>query len=400
MDISRRTLLSTLSLLPAARLLGGVQVPAGQTQPATGAPPPANAGQQGADQQNPTFSTGVKVVNIFATVRDKKGEIVTSLTKDDFLVDEESHPQVIRYFSRESNLPLTLGLLVDTSGSVRRVLNDERTASLKFFEQVLREDRDLAFVIHFDHEVELLQDLTPSRQKLETALDALQVDQRQQQQQQQGGGYPNGGGYPGGGYPGGGYPRGGGIMRGGTLLYDAILLACDDLTSKQKGRKALVLLTDGVDTGSKTTLFQAIASAQHADTLVYSILFADSGTYNSYPGGYGPGMGRRRMGYPGGGYPGGGYPGGGYPGGGGYNRADGKKVLQQISQETGGRFFEVSHHLPIDKVYATIQEDLRSQYNIGYTSDQQDTSGAYRHIHVTAKPKGMTVWAREGYYPS
>jgi len=261
--------------------------------------------------------------------------------------------------------------------------------------------------------VELLQDLTPSRQKLETALDALRVDERQQQQSQQpqGGGYPNGGGYPGGGYPGGGqrYPSGG-RTRGGTLLYDAVLLAGDDLMSKQKGRKALVLLTDGLDTGSKTTLFQAISSAQHADTVVYSILFADSSA-NSYPGGYGPGMGRRRGmgypgggypggGYPGGGYPGGGYPGGGYPGGGGYSRADGKKVLQQISQETGGRFFEVSHHEPIDKVYASIQEDLRNQYSIGYTSDQAEAGGAYRHIHVSAKPKGMTVWAREGYYPS
>jgi VWFA-related protein len=391
MDISRRTLLSSLSLIPAARALYGYQDGAGE------APRPAAQPKAG---QPSTFSADVKVVNIFATVRDKKGAIVPNLNKDDFIVDEEGHPQAIRYFSRESNLPLSLGLLVDTSGSMRRVLNDERSASYKFFDQILRQDRDLAFVIHFDHEVELMQDLTPSRQKLENAINAIQADDRRQQQQQQpqGGSSPNGGGYPGGGrrYPGGGN-RGG--MRGGTKLYDAILLACDELTSKQKGRKSLVLLSDGVDTGSKTTQSQAISSAQHADTLVYTILFADSNSGGS-PAFGGPGMGRRRgMGYPGGGYPGGGYPGGG-GGGRGYNRADGKKVLQQIAQETGGRFFEVSHHEPIDKIYAAIEEDLRAQYNIGYTSDQPDNGGAYRHIHVTVKSKGMTVWAREGYYPA
>ena len=391
MDLSRRSLLSAFSLMPAARLLLG-QEPAGQSAPQ----PPAPAAAQ-----NPTFSADVKVVNIFATVRDKKGAIVKNLTKDDFVVDEDGHPQAIRYFSQESNLPLTLGLLVDTSGSVRSVLNDERSASYKFFDQILREDRDLAFVIHFDHEVELLQDITPSRAKLEKGLDDLQVDQNNQQQQQQGqgGNYPNGGGYPGGGYPGGGgrYPQQR-RAHGGTKLYDAILLASDDLLSKQKGRKAIILLTDGVDNGSKTTLAGAISSAQHADALVYSILFTGSES-NNYGPFSGPGMGRRRMGYPGGGYPGGGYPGGGYPGGGGYNRADGKKVLQQISLETGGRFFEVSHHLPIDKVYASIEEDLRNQYSIGYTSDQKDAGAAYRHIHVTAKPKNLTVTAREGYYP-
>lgn len=377
MELSRRTLLSAFALAPAVRLLRGQD--AAKASPATSA-------------SNPTFSANVKVVNIFATVRDKKGAIVKNLTKDDFIVQEDDRLQVIRYFSQESNLPLTLGLLVDTSGSVRTVLNDERDASYKFFDHILREDRDLAFVIHFDHEVELLQDLTPSRQKLEKALDALEVDHSGQQQQGQGGG----GGYPGGGrYPG----RGG--RRGGTKLYDAILLASDELMSKQKGRKALVLLTDGVDMGSKTTLSGAIASAQRADTLVYSILFTGSQP-NNFGGLGGPGMGRRRMGYPyPGGYPGGGYPGGGYPGGGGgYNRADGKKVLQQISQETGGRFFEASHHLPIDKIYAEIEEDLRNQYSIGYTSDQKEGGAAYRRIHVTVKPKNLTVSAREGYYPA
>jgi VWFA-related protein len=377
-------LLSALFLLPGARLLGGQQSNAQQ--------PPA------ATQQPPTYSADVKVVNLFAIVRDKKGKIVNNLTKDDFLLDEDGRPQTIKFFSQESNLPLTLGLLVDTSGSQRTVLDSERTASFRFFDQILREDRDLAFLVHFDFEVELLQDLTPSRKKLEEGLNLLQIGQRDPNQTQQGGsgnpggGYPQGGGYPGGGYPGsgrrypgGGYPGGGGGRAGsGTKLYDAILLASDELMKKQKGRKALVLLTDGVDHGSKTTLFQAIESAQRSDTLVYSVLFEGQQQYSGPVGFGGPGMGRRGgMGGPRPGY------------GGGEN---GKKVLEQIARETGGGFFQVSRSHPIDKVFATIEEELRNQYSLGYTSDQPNSNGIYRHIHLAAKSKGMVVQAREGYY--
>jgi len=170
--ISRRGLLAALGMLPAAgRLLG--------------------------QEDAPKFSTGVKVVNVLANVRDKKGEIVKGLTKDDFLLDEDGVKQTIRYFSQESNLPLTLGLLVDTSGSQRRLIEEERSASYKFFEQVLREDKDVAFVIHFDFEVELLQDLTSSRKLLDEALQNLEAPQQLRRNRQPGG-------YPGGGYPGGG----------------------------------------------------------------------------------------------------------------------------------------------------------------------------------------------------
>ena len=146
LKFSRRHLLSALPLLPAARLL------------------------RGQESQKPSFSTDVKVVNLFATVRDKKDQIVRNLTKDDFILDEDGRPQTIRYFSQESNLPLTVGLLIDTSGSTRRVLPAERNASEQFLRQVLRPEKDLAFIIHFDFEVELLQDLTGSRELLEKAL--------------------------------------------------------------------------------------------------------------------------------------------------------------------------------------------------------------------------------------
>jgi VWFA-related protein len=325
-----------------------------------------------ASAQDTTFSTDVKVVNVLATVRNKQGQIAQNLNRDDFTLEEDGRPQTIRYFSKETDLPLTLGLLIDTSMSQRRVLGQERNASNRFLDQVLREDKDMAFVIHFDREVELLQDLTSSRKTLETALTDLETPQR--------GGGGGRQGYPGGG--GGGYPRGG-HHGGGTMLYDAVLLASDELMKKQHGRKALIILSDGVDTGSKTSLTSAIASAQHTDTLVYSILFADEEGYGRGGGfgGGGRGMGRR-----------GGYPGGRYP----QNRPDGKKVLQQISKETGGGFFEVSKKQPIEQIYSRLQEELRNQYSLGYTPDKAETG--FRKITLAVKQKGLVVQARDGYY--
>ena len=156
-----------------------------------------------AGAQDATFSTDVKVVSVLATVRDKDKKIVSDLTKDDFDLAEEGRPQTIKYFSRETDLPLTLGLLVDTSVSQRQVLGEERLASRRFVEKVLREDRDQTFLIHFDHDTELLQDLTSSRAKLERALDDIELAQNDRPQMRRSGG----GGYPGGG---GGYPSGGG----------------------------------------------------------------------------------------------------------------------------------------------------------------------------------------------
>jgi VWFA-related protein len=367
-NLSRRSLLSAFALLPAARLLRGQQ-----------ANPPAS------QQPTPTFSADVKVVNVLATVRDKNGQIVRGLTKDDFLLDEDGRPQNISYFSRETDLPLTLGLLVDTSGSERREIPDERRASIRFLEQVMRPDKDQAFVIHFDREVELLEDLTNSREKLEKALNQLDTPQLQRQQQGGGGTYPGGPTTPGPVGPGG--QRGGRGRGGGTILYDAVYLAGDELMRKQKGRKAAILLSDGVDTGSKETLGSAVESAQRSDTLVYSILFEDPNGYGNNMGGFGgPRMGRRggmgRTPYP------------------TMNRPDGKKILEQISRETGGRFFEVSRKWPLDKVFEAIEEDLRSQYSLGYTSDQQSTDRGYRRIHLTTKQKGAVVQTREGYYPA
>src|SRR5271156_5668206 len=342
-------------------------------------------------QQGPTISVNVKLVTMFAAVRDKHGALIRNLTKDDFVLQQDGHPQAITYFAPDSDLPLTLGLLVDTSGSQRRLLDQERDASHAFIDHLLREDKDKAFVIHFDHEVELLQDLTSSRQKLEASLDQLGRPQFSQTGSGGSSGSDPGNGGSSGSGGGGGRGSRGGYGGGGTLLYDAVFLASDEMMKKQQGRKAIVVLTDGVDRGSKETLRDAIESAQRADTLVYSILFADKDAYGN-GGGYG------------GGHMGGGMGGGGMGGGGGHRRypqetrPDGKKILQQLSKETGGRFFEVTKKESIDQIYAEIDEELRNQYALGYTPEKADADVGYHKIELTTKQKDAAVQTREGFY--
>jgi VWFA-related protein len=348
--------------------------------------------QDGSGQPATTMSVDVKVVTLPVTVRDKKGQIVRNLTKDDFVLEEDGRPQVIKYFAQDTNLPLTLGLLVDTSLSQRNVLDAERNASKVFLDQMLTNAKDKAFLIHFDREVELLQDLTSSREKLQAGLELLRTPPPDRD---------TGGNDPGGSNPqsspgsGNGQPRMHG--GGGTLLYDAIYLASNELMKKQQGRKALIVLTDGDDRGSKESLQSAIEAAQRADTVVYSILFADnhrdSGGFG-FPGG--GGMGRR-----GGGFPGGGGSGGGGRGGGRNPQephVDGKKILDQISKETGGRLYEVSKKQAIDQIYDSIAEELRTHYNLGYTPDKGNAESGYHKISLAAKQKDLAVQTRAGYY--
>jgi len=324
-----------------------------------------------AASQQPTYSTEVKVVNVLASVRNKHGEVVRNLTQDDFLLAEDGRPQTIRYFARETDLPLRLGLLVDTSLSQRRVLDQERSASSTFLDQVLRLNKDQAFVIHFDREVELLQDFTSSRQKLQSALGLLETPRTARAAETD-----SPGARP------GEHRRGG----GGTLLYDAVYLASNDMMRKQQGRKALIILSDGVDRGSKETLASAVEAAQRADTLVYSVLFKDEQSYGSRPGFGGPGMGG--MGRHGGGR-------GRYPQ---QARPDGKKILEQVSRQTGGRLFEVSKKQPLEQIYHDIEEELRNQYNLGYTPDRPNAGPGYHKITLTTKEKHLIVQARDGYY--
>jgi VWFA-related protein len=286
-------------------------------------------------QQQPVFSTDVKVINVLATVRNKSGALVGNLTQDDFLLSEDGRPQTIRYFARESNLPLTLGLLVDTSGSQRRVLDAERGACLRFLDQVVREKRDQVFIMQFDTVVQVRQGLTSSVGKLDDALAYVDSETMNQVRMRNG---------------------------GGTLLYDAVIQASEEIMRKQTGRKALIVLSDGVDLGSGGTVQESVDAAQRADTLIYSILYSDSGAYGPFGG------------------------------------PDGKHVLQQLSKDTGGSFFEVTKKQPVDKIFEILEEELRTQYSIGYSSDKPVTVSEFRTIELTAKQKNLIVQARHQYW--
>lgn len=340
-------------------------------------------------ESSTTLKVDVKTVLLPVTVRDKHGKLIENLTKTDFALTQDSKAEAINYFATNANLPLTLGLLVDTSMSVRSVLPEEKTASQHFLEQMMSNEKDRAFVIQFDRQVELLQDLTSSKDKLRKALDEVGTAPPAPQDTGSGDADDTSNG--------GGQPRA--RRGGGTQLYDAIYLAANELMSKQQGRKALIVLTDGEDRGSKESLNMAIEAAQRANTTIYAIYFKGEG----HGGGGGQNGGHHGGGgYPGGGggYPrGGGYPGGGggYPrGGGGETRVDGKKILQQMCGETGGAMFEAKKQ-KFDEVYTTIAEELRNQYVLGYTPEKDQETG-YHKLVVTVDKKDLVVQTRAGYY--
>jgi VWFA-related protein len=339
-------------------------------------------------QESPTYKVDVSVVNVLATVRDHEGRIIGDLSKDDFILEEDGKPQEIQYFSRQTEMPLTMGLLIDTSLSQRNLIGDERSASYRFLDQVLRPDRDQAFVIKFDFEAELLQDLTNSRESLQKALNDLKTPEERRRAeisphvtespadslvQNWPGGVqiPGGQRRPGrGGRRDGRYPGGQRRMQGGgTVLYDSVFLASDEILKQQEGRKAIILISDGVDQGSKVNENEATDAAQHADTIIYCIRYYDS---SAYPGFGGGGTGRDEG-------------------------SRGAKTLKMLSQETGGRMFEVTKKLPLKEIYDRIQEELRNQYSIGYTPS--DTTGTgFRRIKLRTKEGKYEVVVRAGYY--
>jgi VWFA-related protein len=291
----------------------------------------------------PTIKVDVDVVNILASVRNKKGGLVSTLTKDDFSLAEDGKPQTIKYFARETELPVTIGLLVDVSRSQERLIDIEKNAALQFFNQVLRKS-DLAFLIGFGKDVELLQDYTASPRLLRAGLDGLRVNA------------PVRGIGPG--------PVPTMDNARGTVLYDAVYLAADEKLKGQVGRKVLVLITDGVDQGSRLKIQEALLAAQKADAIIYSIYYADPRAYSDFE--FGP--------------------------------TD--DALKRMSEETGGRVFKVDRKHPLDDAFNQIQEEMRSQYAIGYTPTNQQKDGTYRRIEIKTSGKDLKVQARKGYYAS
>jgi len=289
-----------------------------------------------AQDEQATFKADVKVVDLLAVVRTKKGETVSDLGKDDFTVFENGRPQKIQYFSKETDLPLTLGLMIDTSMSQARLLDAERTASFHFLDQVLRENIDRVFLLQFDMAVFIRQQLTSSRQKLEEKMADVDTPTHNELLQQRG---------------------------GGTLLYDAVVMASDQVMKNQRNRKAFIVLTDGVDTGSDHSLGDAIEAAQRADTLVYSILFSDPGAYGF-----------------------------------GFGEPDGRKVLERLSKDTGGGFYEVSKKQTIEAIFGLIENELRSQYSLGFVSDTPVRVSEFRTLQLATRQKGLIVQTRDRYW--
>jgi VWFA-related protein len=300
--------------------------------------------QQNTDQSVSTLQVNVNVVNLFFNVKDKHGTLIPNLKRDDFKVIEDGQPQAIKYFASETDQPLTLGILIDSSLSQERVLPMEKEVGAAFLKQVLR-PKDEAFVISFDVNVDLLQDFTNSTSMLRTALDQAKIN--------------GGGGCS--GIPG----LGGGPVPctnpKGTLLYDAVYLAGREKLSSEVGRKAMIILTDGEDQGSQETIRSAIEAAQKSDSICYVLLIADRGFYGL--GGY-----------------------------------SGDRAMKELAEQTGGRVITVGNKPEkLKEAFDQIANELRTQYSIGYTPTNAKRDGTFRRVEVKTKD-GFKVQCRSGYY--
>jgi VWFA-related protein len=301
------------------------------------------SGQQNPEQTPPaTLKVSTEVVNVYAVVADKKKHLIADLNKDDFEVQEDGAPQQIRYFSRETDTPLTMGIMVDTSPSQGRVLGVEQEQADAFLHQVLR-PKDLAFVLHFDVDIELVQDFTADQKLLARAIDGTVI---------------NGGGH---GVMPGPFPTS--DAGGATHLYDAVYLASNELLRNEVGRKVLILLTDGEDQGSKVKLETALEAAQKSDVINYAVDIVDRPFY-----------GIRSIGF------------------------SGDSVLRKLSDDTGGRVIQVNKTKDTAAAFQEIANELRTQYLIGYTPTNTKHDGAFRKIRVQVHNSDYKVQARRGYY--
>jgi VWFA-related protein len=338
---------STLSLILALACAGGLAQLHAQEAPSPDAPPPpskAPAAVEPLGDPTQTLKVNVNLVDVYFSVRDKNG-YVAGLGKDDCQLYEDNKPQVIKNLTREKNLPLTIGILLDTSGSQEYVLPLEKESGARFLKDVIT-PKDEAFLISFDVNVDLLADFTNSPHELERAMDHASINTASSS-----GGIPGIGGGP---FP-TGNPR-------GTLLYDAVYLATNDKLSTQTGRKILVILTDGGDQGSQETLKTASEAAQKANTIIYVILISDP----RFQAGYGP--------------------------------FGGASAMYQLAEQTGGRVINVGHNgQKLQDAFDQIQDELRTQYLASYTPANKTADGKFRKIELDCG-KGDKVQARKGYY--
>ena len=275
-----------------------------------------------------SIKVDVDVVNVLCTVYDKRGALVQDLQKSDFEVLENGRQQEIRYFARDTDLPLTVALLVDVSGSVRTLIEAEKDAADKFFEAVIR-PTDQALLVGFSSTMILWQDLTPSVARLRDALAKLRA------------------------VPFHGLPQQG-LPMPGTLLYDTACVTARDKLANVPGRKVMVIISDGLDNGSQNHLENAIASVQSADAIVYGICYQS-----------------------------------------GFSGCD---FLKALAEPTGGRMFQAGRRTPLATIFKTIEDELRSQYALGYAPADRAHDGAFRRLQVRVRGRAVKVHARKGYF--
>ncbi|MGA7291177.1 MAG: VWA domain-containing protein [Terriglobales bacterium] len=349
--------LATTAMLTISSLPAVAQNSPDSTNSAPAGPPDYNTDQPPEPSQSPsqdqtvgTLKVNVEVVQLFFNVKDKHGALIPHLNKDDFQLFEDGKQQTIKYFKAETDLPLTLGILIDSSGSQMRVLDMEKEVGGSFLESILR-PKDEAFVISFDIDITLLQDFTNSVSRLRRALNEAKINT---------GGVSCAGGPIG---PQGPIPCSSTGPRG-TALYDAVYLASHDELSHEVGRKAMILLTDGQDEGSRLKIKDAVEAAQKADAICYVLLIADRGFYGLGSFGY-----------------------------------SGDSDMRKLTQETGGRVIEVGNKVDkLRQAFDQIAEELRSQYNIGYTPTNTARDGSFRKVEIKPKQGDYKIQARSGYY--
>lgn len=321
----------------------GFAVSAGESRPQIPVQIPVKKpedAQQKKQQQQPNEGVthvNVNLVRLYVTVRDHRGAIIQNLEKKDFRVFEDGKEQTIAFFSKDMTDPITLAMMIDTSGSQLDLLDAEKQTALRFLRDILRKD-DLAMIASFDSEVNLLADFTDNQEILQSSLDKAAINA-----------------------PVSAGPTS--LNLPGTVLYDAIDRICAGKLPSETGRKALIILTDAQDEGSTHTVNDAIFTAQQANAVIHVLLIAD------------------RMGYF--------MQGEVYRGG---------TIAQEMATQTGGRVIAVRNDNDLDKAFDQISQELRSQYVIAYYPTDTTANGAFRKIKVETTTEGLRVLTRQGYY--
>jgi Ca-activated chloride channel homolog len=291
------------------------------------------------DGQDEPLKIGTQLVTVPFNVTDKTNRYINDLAKDKVEVLEDNKPQEIFSFERQTDLAITIAMLIDISGSEEFTLPMEKAAGARFFQRVLRPRKDLGAVVTFEGDAELVQNLTSDPAKLERGLDSIRIAM--------GAGSVGGVGTP---------PINGGSRAGSTAIWDAVYSVSTDLLRREAGRRVIILITDGEDTSSTLKMKDAIERTWRNEVIVYAI---------------------------------------GIGGPDGVNTG----VLKKITQETGGRAFFPRGEPDLDKAFAQIDEDLRSQYILAYTPSNSAKDGSFRTIQVKVKDqKDLTVRHRRGYF--